>query len=385
MRRRQRSADLEAAIQGALENTVVEMGHKLMRMSYSSIIREFGGFRRRAGRPARPRPRRVGAVDAAAVGPDPRLHPRHAAPKVELGGDTIRPGDAIMHNDPVWRLEPRPRHRLHHAWCSTATASSASPRLPRTWSRHRRADAGQLRHRRRNRRTSAEGLAVQGHQGLRPRSASNEPVADPGRQQSARRTWWSATWRPRSLRRIGAERFLELIERYGIETVEAASRHAMDYAERLMRQAIAKVPDGVYRAETRLDGYLDDPDPARKELPIVVTLTVAGDQDHGRSDRHRAAGLDLADQHAARRHGRRPRCWLTIRSVLLDTAVHGHIPVNAGLIRPIKHRSRCAGSLANLIFPAPTIARLLHRQSARRHGDEGAGAGGSGAGLGRHR
>ena len=27
--------------------------------------------------------------------------------------------------------------------------------------------------------------------------------------------------------------------------------------------------------------------------------------------------------------------WLTIRSVLLDTAVHGHIPVNHGLTRPI--------------------------------------------------
>ena len=29
-----------AVIQGALENIAIEMGHKLMRMSYSSIIRE---------------------------------------------------------------------------------------------------------------------------------------------------------------------------------------------------------------------------------------------------------------------------------------------------------------------------------------------------------
>ena len=27
--------------------------------------------------------------------------------------------------------------------------------------------------------------------------------------------------------------------------------------------------------------------------------------------------------------------WLTVRSVLLDTEVHGHIPVNDGLLRPI--------------------------------------------------
>jgi N-methylhydantoinase B len=49
--------------------------------------------------------------------------------------------------------------------------------------------------------------------------------------------------------------------------------------------------------------------------------------------------------------------WLTIRSVLLDTATHGHIPVNDGLTRPI-HITAPKGCLANPIFPAPTIARF---------------------------
>ena len=49
--------------------------------------------------------------------------------------------------------------------------------------------------------------------------------------------------------------------------------------------------------------------------------------------------------------------WLTIRSVLLDTEVHGHIPVNAGLIRPITIIAP-KGCLANPTFPAPTIARF---------------------------
>ena len=31
-----------------------------------------------------------------------------------------------------------------------------------------------------------------------------------------------------------------------------------------MRQAIAKLPDGVYRAETAIDGYLDSDDPAQE-------------------------------------------------------------------------------------------------------------------------
>src|SRR6202035_5995414 len=49
--------------------------------------------------------------------------------------------------------------------------------------------------------------------------------------------------------------------------------------------------------------------------------------------------------------------WLTVRSVLLDTAVCGHIPVNHGLLRPIRITAPL-GSLANPIFPAPTIARF---------------------------
>jgi N-methylhydantoinase B len=49
--------------------------------------------------------------------------------------------------------------------------------------------------------------------------------------------------------------------------------------------------------------------------------------------------------------------WLTVRSVLLDTEVHGHVPVNEGLTRPIRIIAP-KGCLANPIFPAPTIARF---------------------------
>ena len=40
-----------AVIQGALENIAIEMGHKLMRMSYSSIIRESEDFGARSPTP----------------------------------------------------------------------------------------------------------------------------------------------------------------------------------------------------------------------------------------------------------------------------------------------------------------------------------------------
>src|SRR6185503_13780144 len=49
--------------------------------------------------------------------------------------------------------------------------------------------------------------------------------------------------------------------------------------------------------------------------------------------------------------------WLTLRSILLDSAVYGNIPQNSGLTRPIKIVAPL-GSLANPIFPAPVIARF---------------------------
>jgi N-methylhydantoinase B len=45
-----------------------------------------------------------------------------------------------------------------------------------------------------------------------------------------------------------------------------------------MRGAIRDIPDGVYAAETLIDGYLDDPDPARHDLKIAVAVKVSGDE-----------------------------------------------------------------------------------------------------------
>ena len=60
-----------------------------------------------------------------------------------------------------------------------------------------------------------------------------------------------------------------------LDTVTGAYEDLLDYSENLMRDVIARIPDGRYNARTFIDGYLDSPDPALKELPIEVTLTIA--------------------------------------------------------------------------------------------------------------
>jgi N-methylhydantoinase B len=156
--------------------------------------------------------------------------------------------------------------------------------------------------------------------------------------------------------RIGAERMQALIAQYGLPTFRAACQSLMDHAERLMRQAIQRLPEGSWRAETFIDGFADSPDPAKRDLPIVATVTKRDDR----------LIVDLTG--TAPQVKDRPinmpftgtvdvAIWLTIRSVLLDTAVHGHIPVNEGLTRPIEIIAP-KGCLANPEFPAPTIARF---------------------------
>ena len=88
-----------SVIQGALENIAVEMGHKLMRMSYSSIIRESEDFGA-----ALVDPQGQGLAESAQStplqsGPIPG-YVRGVLRAFEKRGDVIRPGDVIMHNDP---------------------------------------------------------------------------------------------------------------------------------------------------------------------------------------------------------------------------------------------------------------------------------------------
>ena len=156
--------------------------------------------------------------------------------------------------------------------------------------------------------------------------------------------------------RIGAERYCELLDRFGRETVRLATADLFDYSERMMRARIAAIPDGEYTATGYLDGYLDDPDAARQRIPIRATVTVDSD----------ALLVDFTG--SAAQVDDRPinmpfvgtvdvAVWLTLRSILLDTENFGDVPQNAGLYRPINIRAP-KGCIANPTFPAPSIARF---------------------------
>lgn len=342
-----------SVIQGALENIAVEIGYKLMRMSYSSIIRESEDFGaalvdaegRGLAESAQSTPLQSGPIPG---------YVKHMLATLAARGDTVRPGDVIMHNDPYGGAS----HGPDIAFIVPVFHGDALVGFSGTTAHH--LDIGAL--------TPgscgivdaidayAEGLQFKAikvwDRGVRNDAvwqilrdnirASDLVVGDMEAQVAASR--------------IGAERMAALVAQYGLPTFRAACAALMDHAERLMRQAIAALPKGSWRAETRIDGYLDSDDPAKRDLPIVATVTKKGD------------GLVVDLTGTAPQVKDRPinmpftgtvdvAVWLTVRSVLLDTAVHGHIPVNEGLTRPIEIIAP-KGCLANPEFPAPTIARF---------------------------
>ena len=54
---------------------------------------------------------------------------------------------------------------------------------------------------------------------------------------------------------LAKRRYVELLSRYGEETVLGVARAWLEYSERMLRQEIAKVPDGRYETDV---GWLDD-------------------------------------------------------------------------------------------------------------------------------
>jgi N-methylhydantoinase B len=342
-----------AVIQGALENVAIEMGHKLMRMSYSSIIRESEDFGAALTDAEGRQLCECKMSTPLQSGPIPG-YIRGIRKKFEARGDVFRPGDVIMHNDPYGGAS----HGPDVAFCvpvfdggdligfsvTTAHHLDIGAHTPGSCGIVDAVD------------TYAEGLQFKAIK-----------VIDQGKRNEA--VWEIVRDNIRipdlvvgdmnaqiAAAQIGAQRYLDLVHRYGRATVHGAYEDLMDYSERMMRKAISDIPDGAYAAETFIDGYLDDPDPARRDLKFAVTITVRGDELTvdltGTSPQVSDRPINLPFEGTV-------DCaiWLTLRSILLDSAVYGNIPQNDGITRPIKIVAP-KGTLANPIFPAPVIARF---------------------------
>ena len=340
-------------IYGALENIAIEMGFKLMRMSYSSIIRESEDFGAALCDVQGRQLCECNKSTPLQSGPIPG-YVRGIMKQMKERGETLHEGDVIIHNDPYNGAS----HSPDIGFCVPVFYAGDLVGFSMTTAHH--LDIGSCEPGSVGISNCADAYA----EGFQFKAIK---VYDQGKSNHA--VWQLIRDNVRvpglivgdmeaqiAACQVGAKRFIDLIGRFGLDLLRDASEDLFDYSERLMRAQIDKIPDGTYSAEGVVDGYLESNDPKLKNLPIKVAVTVAGseltvdltgtaDQVEGHAINMPFIGtVDVA-------------IWLTLRTILLDSDVHGDVPQNDGLFRSV-HITAPKGCLANPIFPVPTMARV---------------------------
>lgn len=139
---------------------------------------------------------------------------------------------------------------------------------------------------------------------------------------------------------IGEKRYLELVEKYGLETLNYYVNEFQKYSERRMRAEIRKIPNGIYHATTMLDddGIVDRP------FKVDVSLLVADEDmifDYRGTDEAAMGPVNT------------PYGVMVSASVnAIFNLVDPTIPHNEGMFRPL-HFICPPGKLLNCTYPSP--------------------------------
>ena len=144
----------------------------------------------------------------------------------------------------------------------------------------------------------------------------------------------------------GEREFLNLVRRYGVDTLINGIGALLDYAERLCRREIENFPDGTFEFTDFIDEDGLDPDP----IPIRLRLTIEGDR----------VSADFSDSAPQVRGSL--NCSLSFTKACVFTAIQcfckGDIPPNSGFFRPIEVIAP-EGTVLNVAFPGATFMRGL--------------------------
>jgi len=124
--------------------------------------------------------------------------------------------------------------------------------------------------------------------------------------------------------RTGERRLLEVVERYGWETVREHMSALLDYSERLTRSAIREIPDGDYTFRD----VMDDDGAGTEDVPIQVTVRVRGDE----------MEFDFTGTAPQVRGCINTPVAVVVSAVLyvVRCVIGEHVPANEGILRPLR-------------------------------------------------
>ena len=140
--------------------------------------------------------------------------------------------------------------------------------------------------------------------------------------------------------KTGEMRLLEIVERRGKKEARDYASQLISYSSRMMRRAIAAIPDGSYQAEDALD----DDGISDREVPIRVRITIKAERariDFTGSSSQVAGAVNAVEA-------------ITVSAVsyCFRCLVGGDVPASAGLIEPIE-----------VIAPKGTVVNANHPAS----------------------
>ena len=342
----------DQVIYGALTTLAREVGHRLKRAAYSSLIREsddYGAaivssnFELLAE--AETTPLQMGPLAG---------YCRGTIQTLELDGEELDPDAVYLHNDPYRGASHSPDigaiaplyangelfgyvgTAAHHVDIGAAVPGTCIIKAHDTFSEGIRLLAYPVE--RKGKTNKAAWRLIESNVRM------PELVIGDLRAQVAACRWGQ----------LGFER---LVERYGIQKLKESTQRLVRIAELRMREAIRALPDGRYTSTGYLDGYEDT---GEIDIPIKVTLKIKDDKidvDLPGS----APQLDNAPINMPFYGTTDMAVLLTLRMLLLPETEHPNLPHNAGMFRPISIFAP-EGTIVNPKFPAPTIGRFCGGQ-----------------------
>lgn len=158
----------------------------------------------------------------------------------------------------------------------------------------------------------------------------------------ARRDWEGDLRAQYGAVQIGERNLLALLDKYGVEEVQACIDELMDMAERSMRNLFASTKDGTYEASA----VLEDAGHGLGELTIKATVTIAGDSCHVRIDSPPQVPYFINSYEGNSYSG-----------VYLGLMMFAKVPppYNEGLYRCVTVDMGPKGTLCNAAEPAPHV------------------------------
>jgi N-methylhydantoinase B len=257
----------------------------------------------------------------------------------ELGIDSFEPGDVVLHNDPYRGGAHIPEHsvirpvfydgELRGFVANVGHLAEIGGKAVGSFA----ADATEV---------FQEGLRIPPIK-LVSRDQNNMDLWKliMANHRTPRNTWGDLNAQIGSLR-VAEKRLIEMLDRYGPELLDQASRELMDYSERWMRSEIAAIPNGTYEFSDRMedDGVVAE--------PVNLKVTVIVDDDRLIVD---WTGTDPQVR------GPINATYGVTAGAVYNAIFHvtdSDIPKNSGAYRPIDIIAP-PGTVVNVQYPGPSV------------------------------